>query len=124
MMREHQVHSAAVYVKLLPEILLAHHGALQMPAREAFAPWRRPFHQMFRSRLLPQREIVCGVFVVLPVEAARSLKSVVERTSGEDAVAVVVVVFDDVEINGTVALIGISRIENFLHKFFLLNDVS
>ena len=94
-----------------------------MPAREAFAPWRRPFHQMFRSRLLPQREVVCGVFVVLPVEAARSLKSVVERTSGEDAVAVVVVVFDDVEINGTVAFIGISRIENFLHKFLLLNDM-
>ena len=94
-----------------------------MPAREAFAPWRRPFHQMFRSRLLPQREVVCGVFVVLPVEAARPLKSVVERTSGKDAVAVVVVVFDDVEINGTVAFVGISRIENFLHKFLLLNDM-
>ena len=37
-MREHKVHSASVDVKFLAQILLAHHGAFQMPSREALAP--------------------------------------------------------------------------------------
>ena len=37
--REHQVHSTTVYVKFASQVLLPHHRALQMPARETLAPW-------------------------------------------------------------------------------------
>ena len=37
--REHQVHAAAVDVELGAEVFLAHDRALQMPAGEAFSPW-------------------------------------------------------------------------------------
>ena len=37
--REEEVHAAAVDIEHLAEVLLAHDRALEVPAREAFAPW-------------------------------------------------------------------------------------
>ena len=50
---EHQIHSASVDIKLPSQILLPHHRALQVPARETLSPRRIPPHNMLRLSLLP-----------------------------------------------------------------------
>lgn len=37
--REFEVHSAAVNIEFLAEVFLAHGAALEVPSGEAFAPW-------------------------------------------------------------------------------------
>ena len=100
--REHQVHAAAVDVELAAEVFLAHHGALEVPAREAFAPRGRPAHDVLGFCLFPDGEVEGGLLVALAVERARALEGRFEVAAGEDAVAMELIVFRDVEIDGTV----------------------
>ena len=58
MVREHQVHAASMDVELLAEVLLPHHGALEVPAREAFTPRGGPAHDVLRLGFLPDGEVV------------------------------------------------------------------
>ena len=55
--RELEIHAAAVYVETFAEILHAHGGTFEVPSGEPFAPWRRPSHKMFRRCFFPQRKI-------------------------------------------------------------------
>ena len=123
MMREHQVHAAAMDVELVSEVLLSHDRALQVPSRETLAPRGRPFHDMLRLGFLPQGEVERSVLVALAVQRARPFESRVQAAPGKDAVAVVFVVFLHVEIHGAVADIGITGIKDLLDGFDLLDDV-
>ena len=122
--REHQVHAAAVDVELLAQVLLPHHRALQVPAREPFAPRGRPAHDMLRLRLLPEGEIIGGPLVGLSVEGPGAFHRGLQRPSGEDAIPVIPVVFLHVEIDGAVGLVGIARVQNGLDGLDLLDDVA
>ena len=68
--REDEVHTSAVDVEVLPEVLTSHGRALGMPAREAFAPRAGPAHDVLGLGLLPQGEVQWIALLVLPVEAA------------------------------------------------------
>ena len=66
--REHQVHAAAVDVKFVAEVFLAHHGTLQMPTGEAFTPRGGPFHNMLGFCLFPKGEVIGSLLIRLTVQ--------------------------------------------------------
>src|SRR5436190_24377464 len=53
MVRKHQVHATAVYVKLPPKVLGSHCRTLDMPPRETNTPGTLPTHDMFWRRIFP-----------------------------------------------------------------------
>ena len=122
--REHEVHAAAVNVEFLSQILGAHHRALQVPAREAVAPGGRPAHDVLRLRLFPKGKVVRGMFVSLAVQAAGPFQRSFQRTAAEYAVMVVPVVLAHIEIDGAVAFIGIAGFQDFLDGLDLLDDMA
>ena len=124
MVREHQVHTAAVDVELVTEVFFAHHGAFEVPAREAVAPRGRPAHNMLRLSLFPDRKIVRRLLVALPVKGARPFEGRLEIATGKDAVLMVLIVFFDVKIDGAVRLVGIASLENLFDRLDLLDDVT
>ena len=123
-MREHQVHSAPMDIEFLAEVFLAHDRALEVPAGESFAPGGGPAHDVLRLGLFPDREIVRGLLVTLAVQGTRPFKGRFEGPSGEDAVMEVPVVFLHVEIDGSVADIGVAGLQDLLHDLDLLDDVA
>ena len=122
--REHQIHSAAVDVELVAEVFLAHHGAFQMPSRESLAPRTRPVHDVFRLGLLPKGEIVRSLLVALSVKCACSFTGVVQSAPGKDSVVVILVVFLHVKVHGSVGDVGVACVQNLLDGLDLLDDVS
>ena len=111
-------------VKFLSEIFFTHCGTFQMPSRESFAPRGRPFHDMFRRGLLPEREVVRGVLVILPVQRTGPFPRLVQRPSGQDAVLMVLVIFLDIKIYGAVADVGVSCIQYLPYQGYLLDYMS
>ncbi len=111
-------------VKLLAEIFLAHHGAFQMPSREAFAPWARPVHDVRRVCLLPQRKVVWRPLVALAVKGAGTFQSVIQSAPGKHSVMIFLIVCGNVEIHAAVADVGKAGIKNLLHRFNLLDNVA
>ena len=107
-MREHEVHPSTVDIELVAEIFLAHHGALQVPAREAFTPRGRPVHNMLGFSLFPKGKVVWGAFVGLSVEFACTFESVIQTAAAQHSVVMVGVVFAHIEIYASVALVGIA----------------
>ena len=124
MVGKNQVHSATVDVEFAAEVFLPHHRAFEMPAGETVAPGRRPAHDMFGFGLLPEGEVVGVALVGLAVKAARALERVFEIASGKHSVMIVPIVFLHIEIHASVAHVGVSRIENLLHRLYLLYDVA
>ena len=55
--REDEVHAAAVDVEMLAQVLPAHGRAFAVPAGESVAPGARPAHDMLGLCFLPQREV-------------------------------------------------------------------
>ncbi len=123
MVWKHQVETTSVYVESLAEIFRAHGGAFEMPSRETFAPRRGPMHYMLRSGLLPEGEIERVALLVLPVERTGGVAQLVDVASGKLAVAMVFVVFLNVEVDRTLADIGISGFKYPLDVFYLLYDM-
>ena len=108
----------------MPQIFLAHARALQVPSREAFSPRRHPSHDVPRFRLLPDGEIVRRSLVLLAVKRAGALQGVIQRTSRKDAVLVVIVVLSDIEVDASVAFVGIAGREDSLDSLDLFDDVA
>ena len=95
-----------------------------MPARESVAPRTRPAHDVFGCGPLPKGEVHLVALLADAVELARVVDHVGKVASGQDAVAVVIVVLLHVEIDAAVALIGVAVGEDLLHQLLLLDDVS
>jgi hypothetical protein len=70
MMREEQVHAAAVNVELGAQVFGAHGRALDVPAREALPPGTIPTHDVLWRCRLPQGEIGLISFFFLAFETA------------------------------------------------------
>ena len=93
-MREDVIDAAGVDVEPLAEVLEGHRRALEVPAREAVAPARRPLERALFAGGLPQREVGRVPLVVLDVargpvprpeiveRVARQLPVVLERRDG------------------------------------------
>ena len=123
MVREHQIHTASVDVKLFSQVLLPHHAALQVPAGEAVSPGAGPAHDVLRLGLLPKGEVEGGVLVSLAVQAAGAFQGVVQVSAAQNTVMVVLVVLLHIEIDGAVALISIPGRQNLLDSLYLLDDM-
>ena len=61
---------------------------------------------------------------LLSVQFTGSIDDIVQVTSGKFSVVMVFVIFGYIEINGTLTLVGITVLQNFLHQLNLLDDVS
>ncbi len=122
--RELEVHAAAVYVELASEILLAHGRTLQMPAGKSLAPWRRPVHYMLRRGLLPQSEVGGISLLLLPVECAGSGKKLVDIAARKASVAEIGIELGHIEVHRPAALIGITAVKNLLDILYLLYDMA
>ena len=79
---------------------------------------------MFRRGLFPKREVQSLMLVCLAVQFACTAHNIVQITSGQYPVVMARVVLAYVEINGTVADVGESCIQNLLHQSYLLYDMS
>ena len=95
-----------------------------MCSGEAFAPRGRPVHDVLRGGLLPEGEIERRALVVLAVQVAGPFAGIFQVAAREDAVVVLLVVFGHVEVDGTVAFVGIAGIEDLLHERDLLDDMA
>src|SRR5699024_4691343 len=82
--REHQIHTAAVYVELGAEVVRGHRRALQMPPRTSVPPRGRPA-RLTRLRLLPQGEVAR---VPLHLGNVLALLDLVGSLTGQRAVPV------------------------------------
>ena len=123
MVREHEVHSAAVDIELISKVFLTHYGALKVPAGETVAPGAGPAHDMLRLCLFPECKVIRSTFVALAVKAAGAFQGCLQGAAGKDAVIVVTVVFLDIEVDAAVTLVGITGCKDFLDGLYLLNDV-
>ena len=124
MVREDQIESTSVDIELLTEVLRTHRRALHMPARESFAPRTRPMHDMFGCSFLPQREIITVLLLFLTVQLTGLGNDIVEVTTGEFTVRIVLGIFLHVHVNRTVGYVGITLVEDLLYKRNLLDDMS
>ena len=68
--RKFEVHSAAVDVKCLAEVFLAHHRAFEVPAGKAVAPGALPVHYVFGRGFFPEGEVGGVVLLGLSVKSA------------------------------------------------------
>ena len=79
---------------------------------------------MLGRSLLPECKVIGVTLVALAVELAGVGYDVVEVSSRQLAVVVVVVVLLDIEIDRAIRLVGISGIPDTLHKLNLLDDMT
>ena len=84
--REFQVHATAVDVEGAAKVFGAHHGALEVPSREAHAPRRGPAHEVAFVGLLPQGEVEGVLLLILAVEGAGLVLQLVNAASAEGTV--------------------------------------
>ena len=122
--REEQVETSTVDVKLLTQVLLAHGRALKVPTWESFAPGRWPMHDVFGSCLLPKGEIASLALLALSVEFARGVNQLVDVAARKDAVVELLGILLHVEIDAAVRDVGKACIKNLLHIGNLLDDVA
>ena len=122
---ENKVKTTTVDVKPFAQILLAHCRALAMPAREALAPWTWPVHDVLGACLLPQGKVsLVALFSYTGKCVTTCILDIFQRAAAQNAILVVLVVALYVEVDRTVALIGISVVHDFLYQLLLLNDMT
>ena len=95
-----------------------------MPPGEAFAPWRRPVHDVFGRGFFPQGKIKGRPFVILTVQGPGVGLKVFQYAPGQDSVMVQVVVFFHVKIDGSVDFIGHTCIQDLLDHGYLFGNVT
>jgi len=126
--REQQVHPAAVDIEHVAEVFAAHSRAFDMPAGIAFAPGTAPLHDMLRIGLLPERKIVRIAFFVLAFQLARFVAGagykVFQHPAAQFAIVVVFRISEHVEIDAAVYCISQACFHNCLDHFDLFNDMA
>ena len=122
-MREDQIHAAAVDVKLFAEILSSHGSTLCMPAREAFAPGAGPAHDVLGLRLLPKGKVQRTTLLILSLKRARIAQHVFDAASTQLSIVKALVILLYIEVDRSIALIGKACVKDLLRQGNLLNDV-
>ena len=125
MVREHEIHAATMYVKLIAKILPAHSGTFAVPAGESIAPGAWPTHDVLWLCLLPQCEISLILLLTHTSESITTgILQVLQCATREYAVLIVLIVFLDVEIYRTVADVCVAIVQYLLHQLLLLYDMT
>ena len=123
-MWEDEVHSPAVDVEMIAQVLASHSRTFAMPARKAVAPRRWPAHNMLRAGFFPKGEVYLIALFVYTVQCSARVNGIFEVAPREYAVAILGVVFFYIEVNRPVALICVAVIKDFLHERFLFDNVT
>ena len=123
-MREYQVHAAAVNVEMSAQIFSAHGCAFAVPPWEAIAPRGWPAHDMFRLGRLPQGKVGLIPFLTHACEVSAGIFHILKTSARENAVLMHLVVFLHIKVDGAIALISKAIVENLLHQLLLFDDVS
>ena len=100
--REYQVHASSVYVEVFAEIFPSHSRTLAVPSWKSVAPFRMPAHDVFGLCFLPQCEVSLVSFLANTVELSRCILNVVEVSSRQYSVSVLLVVGVSVEVDRAV----------------------
>ena len=106
------IFAAAVQVDGLAEILLAHGGALDVPAGTALAPGRIPGDLVGRLLRLPQREIQ-GILLLFAFGDAGADFQILDKVAGQQAVARELA---GAVVNVTVHFVGQALVDEPLHE--------
>ena len=81
-------------------------------------------HDMLGRSLFPKGEIDRAAFLFLTVQLTSGFEKLVDISAGELAIMEFGVVFLDVEIYGAFADIGVTCVQYFFDKFYLLDDMA
>ena len=81
MMRENQVHTTTVDIKVFTQIFLSHRRTFAMPSGETITPRRRPAHDMFRLCTLPKSKVYRVMLLFLSVEGTRRIDHILDIPS-------------------------------------------
>ena len=122
--RENQIHAATVNIEVAAQVLASHSSTLAVPARETITPRTRPTHDMLWRSLLPEGEVSLVLLLADTSQFAALVDDVLQVTSGEDTVLMILVILLDIEVDRAVALVGIAIVEDFLYQFLLLDDMA
>ena len=122
--REDEVHAAAVDVEVFAQILAPHRRAFAVPTGEAVAPRRRPSHDVLGLGGLPEGKVRLVLLLADAGQVAARVLDVLEVSARKDAPAMVLVVLLDVEVDAAVALVGIAVVEDLLDERLLFDDVA
>ena len=77
-MREDQIHAAAMYIEMAAQVFPSHSRTFAMPAGESVAPRRWPAHDVLGLRAFPECEVDGVMFFVLAIECARRIQHLVD----------------------------------------------
>ena len=95
-----------------------------MPTRETFAPWARPVHDMLRRCFLPKCKIKAVLLLLLSVQLASLRHDILQVTTREFAIRIILGILLHIHVHTAVAHIGIALVHDLLHKSNLLNDMT
>ena len=104
--RKDQIQSTTVDVKLIPQILASHRGALAVPAGEADAPGTLPLHDVLRGGFFPESKVEGVALLILAGELSRIRPHILDVTTGEATIIILLVVLLDVEVDRSTRDIG------------------
>ena len=121
---EHEVHSSSMYVELCAEVFSAHRRAFTVPTRKTIAPRAGPAHNVLGLGFLPKGEVHLIMLFFSASQIATVVNDVVEITSRQHTVVILLVVLFYIEIDRAISLVGETIAHNLLYKFFLLDDVA
>ena len=124
MVWEDKVHAAAVNIEVVAEVFPSHGRAFAVPTGKTNAPWARPTHDMLGLGLLPKGEVCLILLLAHAVQRATVVDDVRQVAPRKDAIFVFLVVFLHVEVDASVAFVGITIVENLFDQLFLLDDMA
>ena len=111
-------------VEIISQVFCAHGGTFKMPARESFAPGRRPVHDVFRLRLFPEGKVGRVMLFILALQRTGIRQQVIQYATREFPVFVCFALFFHIEIYRSVFNIGITGIQDLVNQPDLLNHMA
>ena len=104
--REDQIQPTTVDVKLIPQILASHRGALAVPAGKADSPGTLPLHDVLRGGFLPEGKVERVALLFLAGELSRIRPHILDVTTREATIVILLIVLLDVEVDRSTRDIG------------------
>ena len=123
-MWEDKVHSPTMNIEMIAQIFTSHGGTLTVPAREAIAPRTGPTHDMFGHGTLPKGKVYLVALLAYTIQLTTVIDDIVQVSPRENAIVMIFVIFLNIKINRTVALVSITIGKNLFYQFLLLYDVT
>ena len=115
MMREDKVHTSTVDIEVIAQILTSHRCTLAVPTRETIAPRRWPTHDMLWHSTLPKGKVNLITLLANACQLTRVVYHVSDVTPRENAIVVVFIVFLYIEVDTSIAFIGITIGKNLFY---------